>query len=88
MDNKTIAALIQAKSTGLAVVLSLFFGGLGLLYATIPGGIIMSIITVLVWILGIITLGIGLVLVPFVHFVCIIWAVIAVKKYNTKLLSV
>ena len=87
MDNKTVAALIQAKSTGLAVILSLLFGGLGLLYATIPGGIIMSIVTVLVWILGIITLGIGLILVPVVHFVCVIWSVVAVKKYNTKLLS-
>jgi hypothetical protein len=87
MDDKTVAALIQAKSTGLAVVLTLLFGGLGLLYASIPGGIIMSIVTVLVWILGIVTLGLGLVLVPFVHLICIIWAILAVKNHNAKLLS-
>lgn len=87
MDKGTAAILINAKSSGLGVILSLFFGGLGLFYASVMGGIIMTIITVLVWILALVTFGIGLILVPVVHLICVIWAVVAIKNHNNRLLS-
>ena len=81
------AIMIQAKSTGVAAVLTLFFGGLGLLYASISGGIIMSLVEVFLWFIALITLGIGsILLLPF-HAVCVIWAIMAVGSHNKRLLA-
>lgn len=64
------------KSMLAAILLSLFFGPLGLLYASVTGGIVMLIISIVV---GLFTLGVGL----FITFpICIIWAVVATNKYN------
>jgi len=64
------------KSMLAAILLSLFFGPLGLLYASVTGGIVMLIISIVV---GLFTLGVGL-LITFP--ICIIWAVVATNKYN------
>lgn len=87
MDRATAAVMVQAKSVGLAFVLTLFFGGLGLFYASITGGIVISIIEVLALIVAFVTLGIGGVLLPVIHVVAIIWAIFATQQHNTKLLS-
>jgi hypothetical protein len=69
------------KSVGLAILLTVLFGPLGMLYSTIWGGVIMFIVTLVV---GIPTLGFGLILTwP----ICIIWAAVAVNSYNKNLLS-
>lgn len=45
------------KSMGLAIILALFFGPLGLLYSSVTGGIIMLVVS---GIIAVFTLGFGL----------------------------
>ncbi len=67
------------KSVGIALILTFFFGPLGMLYSTISGGIIMLIITGIV---ALFTLGVGLLITwP----ICMIWAAISANNYNNKL---
>jgi len=69
------------KNVGLAIVLAVFFGPLGMLYSTVVGGVIMIFVNLIV---GILTLGLGLLITwP----ICIIWAGIAANSYNKKLTS-
>src|SRR5258708_7750098 len=60
----TPVVIYPTKSVGWAVVLSFFFGPLGMLYSTILGAIIMGVIWVIV---AITTLGLGLFVV---HPIC------------------
>jgi hypothetical protein len=87
MDRATAAVMVQAKSVGLAFVLTLLFGGLGLFYASIVGGIVISILELLAVIVAFLTLGIGGVLIPVLHVVAVIWAIIATQQHNGKLLA-
>ena len=67
------------KSVGIAVLLALFLGPLGMLYSTIKGAIIMFFVCLIG---GFITLGFGLViLLP----ICAIWAYMATNSYNKEL---
>ena len=75
-EKKTIIVVQNSKSVGLAFVLAFLFGPLGLFYASVTGGIVMLILGV---ILGIVTLGFGLI---FIWIGCVIWAVVAVNKAN------
>lgn len=69
------------KSIGIALLLTFLFGPLGLLYATVKGGLIMIVITAVVFLL---TLGIGCVITwP----ICMVWSYMAVKKYNEALFA-
>lgn len=73
--------VVPTKSIGLAVLLGVAFGPLGLLYATISGAIIMFIVNLVI---GAVTLGFGLVLTwP----ICGLWAYMATKSHNEKLLA-
>jgi len=71
----------STKSMGIAILLTVLFGPLGMLYSTIWGAIIMIVLS---GIIGIVTLGFGLL---FTWPVCIIWAAVATKSYNEKLLA-
>ncbi len=72
---------VPTKSIGLSILLTFLFGPLGMLYSTIVGGIIMFIVSIIVFIL---TLGFGILITwP----ICVIWGAIAVDIYNKKLLS-
>ena len=65
----------------LAVVLGVAFGPLGLLYSTMSGAIIMFIVSIVI---GLMTLGFVLFLTwP----VCGLWAFVATKSHNAKLLA-
>lgn len=75
---QTVIVINNKKSVGLALILTFFFGPLGLLYATVAGGVIMLILGVLI---GVVTLGFGLI---FVWIASMIWAVIAVNSTNNK----
>lgn len=69
--------LQAVKSTGTAVVLTILFGPLGLFYASIVGGLILTAITV-------VTLGLGIFLTwP----LSIIWAIVAVNNHNQALMT-
>ncbi|MCG3119873.1 MAG: hypothetical protein ALAOOOJD_02410 [bacterium] len=67
---------VPVKSIGVSLLLTFFFGPLGMLYSTIWGGIIMLIVSI---ILGLITLGLSLFLTwP----ICMIWGAVAANSYN------
>lgn len=69
------------KSMGIAILLTVLFGPLGLLYSTVKGDIIMIVVG---FVVGFLTLGLGaLITWP----VAIVWAYIATKKYNEQLYS-
>lgn len=73
--------VIPTKSVGIALILTVVLGPLGMLYSTIWGGIIMSIISLIVIPC---TLGIGLLIIwP----ICLIWAAVATSSYNKELLT-
>lgn len=69
------------KSMGVAILLTVLFGPLGMFYSTIWGAIIMIVVSAVV---GLLTLGFGLIITwP----ICVIWAAVATSSYNKKLLS-
>lgn len=69
----------KSKSVGTAFLLAFFFGPLGLLYASMLGGIVMFIATLILFFLlpvvGAILAWIG----------CVIWAVVAANRANDAL---
>lgn len=83
MTNQAMNAVVvvPTKSAGIGVLLSFLFGPLGMFYATIPGALIMIVVSVVV---GFLTMGFGALLTwP----ICMIWTAIAVKSHNDKLLA-
>ncbi|MRJ09216.1 hypothetical protein EDL99_10140 [Ornithobacterium rhinotracheale] len=79
-SEKRVIIIKQRKSVGLSLLLTFFFGPLGMLYSTIWGAIIMLIISGIV---GIITLGMGL---PFIWPICMIWGALAARSYNNNII--
>lgn len=72
-------ALSNKKNIGLALGLALFFGPLGMLYATVKGGLIMIPVNLIV---ALFTAGFGLLLTwP----ICIVWAYSATKSHNARI---
>lgn len=70
------------KNLGVALLFSIFFGPLGLLYSSLRGGIIMVLIAFVVisshYPVPIILMWIS----------CCIWSVMATNRYNNKLMAV
>lgn len=67
------------KSVGVAIVLAVFFGPLGMLYSTVPGALVMIFVTLF---FGILTAGIS----AFITWpICVIWAALAADTYNRGL---
>jgi len=65
---------VAQKSVFVAFLLTFLFGPLGMLYTTVPGALVMLVLSVLV---AIFTLGVGLLITwP----ICIIWACVAASK--------
>lgn len=79
VQQTTVIQVGSQKSVAGAVLLALFFGPLGMIYATVPGALIMFVINIFV---AIVTLGLGLLLtLP----ICAIWAGIAASSHNKRL---
>lgn len=77
----TATIVVKQKSTGLALALSFLFGPLGMLYATVAGGIVMFVINIPVVLF---TGGMGLLLtIP----LGMVWSASAVSGYNKQLLG-
>jgi hypothetical protein len=72
---------IPTRSVGVSIILTFLFGSIGMFYSTIIGAIIMLIIESIV---GILTLGLGLLIT---HPICMIWSAIATNQYNKRLLN-
>lgn len=81
MSEKQIMVVAAPKNVGVAIILTILFGPLGLFYATVRGGVWMTILSLII---GAITLGLGLLITwP----ASIVWGVIATNNYNKQLLS-
>jgi hypothetical protein len=79
VQQTTVIQVGSQKSVAGAVLLALFFGPLGMIYATVPGALIMLFINIFV---AIVTLGLGLLLtLP----ICAIWAGVAASSHNQRL---
>ncbi|MBM2813430.1 MAG: hypothetical protein HW421_192 [Ignavibacteria bacterium] len=85
MAETRINVNLPMKSRGASVLLTIFFGGLGLLYATTKGGIIMTIVEVIN--LFLCFLVIGFFLLPIIHIITIVWGLKAVDSYNKELIA-
>jgi hypothetical protein len=82
VQQTTVIQMGSQKSVAGAVLLAFFFGPLGMLYATVPGALIMFVISFPVLIL---TLGLGLLItLP----ICAIWAGVAASSHNARLQGV
>jgi len=66
------------KSVGVALLLTFFFGGLGMLYSTVIGGIVMLFVEILIMTL---TLGLGVIIT---RPICMIWAAMAANSANRR----
>jgi hypothetical protein len=77
-----VVMVSQQKSVGVALLLTFFFGPLGMFYSTVPGAIIMLIVS---FVLAIFTLGLSIVITwP----ICMIWgAVAAASSNNTTVIA-
>lgn len=71
--------VLGQKSLGLALVLTFFFGPLGMLYSTVPGAIMTFIIGFVSLLLG------GWVVVVILWPIELIWTYTGVKKHNARL---
>ncbi|MDL2307560.1 hypothetical protein LJC48_06005 [Desulfovibrio sp. OttesenSCG-928-C06] len=78
---------LMAKSLPIGVILTLLFGGLGVIYASILGGIICTVIEIILFILAFVTLGFGAILIPFAHIVFVVFTIIKINSHNKKLLE-
>lgn len=74
-----VVVMMPPKSVGAAIALSFFFGPLGMLYSTVPGGLIMLLVNLIIVFP---TLGLGLLIT---HPICVIWAAVAASQHNSKL---
>ena len=79
--NVNVVITYSPKSLGIALLLTFIFGPIGMLYATIWGGFIMLLINLVI---GIPTLGLGLI---FTWPIQLIWVTLAVRSYNKKLMK-
>ena len=82
MANKPgqVTVVTPTKSMGIAILLTVLFGPLGMLYSTIVGAIVMGLVSLIV---GIVTVGLGLLITwP----ICVIWVAIATSNYNKNLM--
>ena len=79
VQQTTVIQMGGQKSVVGAVLLAFFFGPLGMLYATVPGALVMFVISLIVVIP---TLGLGLIVtIP----ACAIWAGVAANSHNRTL---
>lgn len=77
-------SLVAPKSVGLAAFLAMFFGPLGMLYATVPGALVMFGTNLFIGLIALLTFGLGAVLFIGTWFTGVIWAVLAASKHNQR----
>lgn len=68
----------KPKSVGVSILLTFFFGPLGMLYSTISGGVIMLVISIVAFIF---TFGFSTFIT---HPICIIWGAVAADNENKR----
>jgi hypothetical protein len=80
-NKRKISISVPQKSVPLAIVLTIIFGPLGLLYVSILGAIVMFVVTLII---SFFIFGLGFL---FTWPVCVIWAYLSVKKYNSQIIQ-
>jgi hypothetical protein len=90
---------VRTKSLGWAIVLTLIFGPLGLFYASVSGGLIMTLTPLALFVLlllgavtqsSILLASSGILLIIFAlsyWIICVIWAATSVSNYNNKVIN-
>jgi len=82
MAEKTTIVYIERKSIGLALLLTIVFGPLGMLYSTVLGAMIMLVVTS---VLAVLTLGVSL----FVTWpLCVVWGCLAAWRSKRRVVGV
>lgn len=79
MSNQISNKPVGSKSVWVSLILTFFFGFLGLFYSTVLGAVVMLILYLIV---GFLTAGVGLLLL---HPITMIWGAVAVSNHNKKL---
>lgn len=87
MDKDTAIILTQSKSLGVGLLLTFLFGGLGVLYVSILGGILLGVLEVIAVVITVATFGIGIVLLIPIHIAAFIWVIVGVKNHNNRLIA-
>ena len=87
MDQIIIQTPAPAKSMAAGLILTFLFGPLGLFYASIAGGFLLSILALIFLIIGVLTFGLGLFVMPVVWVAAMIWAAVAVDRANKSAAS-
>jgi hypothetical protein len=78
-DEQQVVVVAAPKNVGIAVLLTILFGPLGMFYSTIWGAVIMLVVSLL---LGLVTAGFAV----FVTWpICVIWGAIAADRHNKRL---
>lgn len=87
MDINSARIQLQGKSLGLGVVLTIFFGGLGMFYLSIWWGLIGLFVEAVLVVLSAITGGfLGFLLAGW-HILCVIITVVSINNHNRRLLG-
>ena len=85
-QTKTII-VVPTKSMGMAIILAVILGPLGLFYSTILGGIVMLAVSLFALLIAFLTFGFGSVLFFFIYPTCIIWTAVATNAHNKEMLQ-
>lgn len=81
MAHEKPLVVVPTKNVGVAIILTAIFGPLGMFYSTIFGGIVMTIVTLVV---AVVTMGFGLIITwP----ISILWGALAASTFNRRILT-
>ena len=89
MSESLRTALVQSqqKSVGIGMLLTLFFGGLGMFYVSIIMGILFTIIEIVLVVVAVFTMGIGLLFLLPYHIFTVLVTIFFIRSYNKKLFT-
>ncbi|MCE5388774.1 MAG: hypothetical protein K0041_09380, partial [Acidithiobacillus sp.] len=79
--NKTTSQA-PAKNMAVGLLLTFLFGPLGLFYVSVVGGIILTLLAIIITIIGVLTFGFGFFFLPVIWVVSIVWAAVAIDRAN------
>ncbi len=81
-QGQQVVIAVSPKNVGIAIILTVLFGPLGMFYSTVKGAIIMMVVALVLAVCTFFIGGAGAFLAwPF----CVIWAGVAANNHNKKL---
>jgi hypothetical protein len=87
-NNTQHVVVTSTKSVGIAILLTLIFGSIGMFYSTVKGAIIMTLLTIVLAVVFIASNPAMLIAhFPVMWLISIIWGAMAVKSYNKEILA-